>query len=361
MLSYIRPGVRAALSIPDQDAAVREHGVRSVLRSGLPEDSRALAFAVRFVRGRANPRTAETYGDALLPWLAHCAVRGLDPFEARPSEADLFFASMYHLAPKTRALRCAAIRTYYELAIDDRLTTENPFRRVVQKKPRRKMGTPSIKEGDFERVLADIRGDFDDPRRARVARRDYALVYLAGRIGTRRIELHRATWGDLTTNATDGKNLRVLGKGDVDDEIGLPADVLAVLLEWGSWVAEQLGRALRGSDAVFPALRQNGIDRFVDGRLVPVGAAQITTIVRNRLKAVGIVGKRFAAHSLRATAATVAYDNGASIEAVQGLLRHSTTAQSQMYVTDYADDRGRAARMWSGPEQGHEPPNAAAT
>ncbi len=72
------------------------------------------------------------------------------------------------------------------------------------------------------------------------------------------------------------------------------------------------------------------------GRLLPnswVDPKDISRIVKRRFAAVGIVHDGMAAHSLRATAAVLAYQAGADLLEIQQLLRHKSLDTTRIYLS----------------------------
>ena len=163
--------------------------------------------------------------------------------------------------------------------------------------------------------------------------RDYALLYLCGRLGPRRISLGTLRWGSLVVEASAAV-IAFHVKGDRYDRVLAPPDVLAVLATWHKELAVALGRPLRAEDAVFPPVgaKTRDIGPGSGAALEPMTTSSISYQVRHRFAHVGIVGPGFAAHALRATAATVAYENGATVEEIQAMLGHLNRPQTEAYI-----------------------------
>ena len=112
----------------------------------------------------------------------------------------------------------------------------------------------------------------------------------------------------------------VQGKGhdDKDDPIKLPDYVLETINEY---------LTKRDSDAK-PLFLNHG-KRSDKTRIKP---KTISELVKNSLRLIGLDDKRYTAHSLRHTCATIALLNGASIQEVQMTLRHKSINTTTIYT-----------------------------
>lgn len=205
---------------------------------------------------------------------------------------------------------------------------------------------PALTQAQFEDVLAVIERHIHSGRPRVIHRRDYATVYLAGRIGPRRVSLSHCRVRDVTLeNGVTFLRLRL--KGDRYDRVALPDDVARVLWWWLTELSRAVGRELRPGDAVFPpigphALRLHGYEGGV--QLESVVPGTFSYQITNRLADAGIVGARWSAHALRATAATIAHENGASLENIQRMLAHINRQQTEAYIRRHNPQS--AARHW---------------
>jgi site-specific recombinase XerD len=68
-------------------------------------------------------------------------------------------------------------------------------------------------------------------------------------------------------------------------------------------------------------------------------------VVKSRFRAVGVDDPRLSAHSLRHFAASNALKNGASLMAVQAMLRHSSITTTQIYLHGIDRMAGAAERF----------------
>lgn len=149
--------------------------------------------------------------------------------------------------------------------------------------------------------------------------RDYAIISLIVTTGLRTVEVSRADVEDIVS-INGITYLYVQGKGhdDKDDPIKLPDYVLETINEYLS---------KRDSDAK-PLFLNHG-KRSDKTRIKP---KTISELVKNSLRLIGLDDKRYTAHSLRHTCATIALLNGASIQEVQMTLRHKSINTTTIYT-----------------------------
>ena len=157
--------------------------------------------------------------------------------------------------------------------------------------------------------------------------RDYAVVTLLLRTGLRTIEIIRANVEDIAFK--EGKRiLYIQGKGR--DE----KDSFVILTEKAYSPVEAYLKtrgALKSKEALFTSASNNN----KGGRLT---TRAISRIAKEGLKAIGINDRSYTAHSLRHTTACSLIRSGASLEEIQGVLRHSNPATTQIYLSTVAEE-----------------------
>jgi len=168
------------------------------------------------------------------------------------------------------------------------------------------------------------------------AKRDYAIINLLLRTGLRTIEAIRANVEDITYKS--GKRvLLVHGKGrDEKDNFVILTD------KANQSIADYLssrGR-VRIGEPLFISVSNNS----KGGRLT---TKTISQIAKEGLRAIGLDGKEYTAHSLRHTTAVNILRQGGSIEDAQGVLRHSTPATTQIYTATIKEE----LRLQHAPEE----------
>lgn len=161
-----------------------------------------------------------------------------------------------------------------------------------------------------------------------IARRDFAMVNLMLRTGLRTIEVSRADVGDIVKKR-GRRILKVWGKGhsEKDDFVVLTDDSYRPIKDYLKWRP--------GAEAAEPLFVCEGLDS--KGRRM--STRRIQAICKEALRAVGLDGHEYSAHSLRHTTGTQILLNGGTMFDVQNVLRHSTPATSQLYVNTIMEEK----------------------
>lgn len=158
--------------------------------------------------------------------------------------------------------------------------------------------------------------------------RDYAIINLLLRTGLRTIELIRANIEDITFK--EGKRvLLIQGKGR--DE----KDNFVILTDKAFNPIEDYLKS-RGAYKIKEPLFTSSSNNNKGGRLT---TRAISKIAKEGLKAIGINDRCITAHSLRHTTACSLIRKGVSLEFIQGVLRHSNPATTQIYLSSVAEEQ----------------------
>lgn len=168
-----------------------------------------------------------------------------------------------------------------------------------------------------------------------ISLRDYAIVNLILRTGLRTIEVVRADVGDITFKG-DRRVLKVWGKGhsEKDDFVVLSDKVWLPIQKY-----LQTRKGAKAGEPLFTSTsHQNAGERLT--------TRTISGICKGGLKAIGMDGKEFTAHSLRHTTAVAILKHGGSITDVQSVLRHSSPVTSQIYTESVKEE----LRLQNAPE-----------
>jgi integrase/recombinase XerC/integrase/recombinase XerD len=157
--------------------------------------------------------------------------------------------------------------------------------------------------------------------------RDYAIVNLILRTGLRTIEVIRADVGDVKFKR--GKRiLKIWGKGfDGKDDF--------VILGSQTWKPIQEYLAARG------AAGKNDPLFVTDGkghRGARMSTRSVQYVCKEAMKAIGLEGHEYSAHSLRHTTAVLILKNGGDWQDVQRVLRHVSPATSQIYTASIEEE-----------------------
>ena len=190
--------------------------------------------------------------------------------------------------------------------------------------------TPKRRQQFRKQALSDIQAqallEYYRDKQAE-AFRDYAVVTLLLRTGLRTIEVIRANVEDIAFK--EGKRiLYIQGKGR--DE----KDSFVILTEKAYSPIETYLKtrgALKSKEPLFTSASNNNMG----GRLTTRAISRLT---KEGLKAIGIDDRSYTAHSLRHTTACSLIRSGASLEEIQGVLRHTNPATTQIYLSTVAEE-----------------------
>jgi integrase/recombinase XerC/integrase/recombinase XerD len=166
--------------------------------------------------------------------------------------------------------------------------------------------------------------------------RDYAVVNLLLRTGLRTIEARRANVEDIAFKS--GKRvLYIQGKGrdEKDDFVILTDKAFAPLARY----IETRGKLKSGEPLFISTSNNSSGDRLT--------TRTISYIAKEGLKAIGLDGRDFTAHSLRHTTAVNILRAGGSMEDAQGVLRHANPATTQIYTATIKEEQ----RIKNAPEE----------
>lgn len=149
--------------------------------------------------------------------------------------------------------------------------------------------------------------------------RNYALIALLLTTGLRTIEVERADVSDINFIG-DIQVLYIQGKGHDDkDAFVILSPQVYTLIE--NYLMER-------QDEYLPLF----INHFSIYKGERIKTRTIRAVVKELMLQIGIDDKKYSAHSLRHTAATLSLLEGAKLEETQQLLRHKDPATTQIYI-----------------------------
>lgn len=158
--------------------------------------------------------------------------------------------------------------------------------------------------------------------------RDYAIVSLILRTGLRTIEVVRANVEDITFKG-ERRILKVWGKGRLGKD-----DFVVLTDKTYLPIRKYLDTARRGAKPGEPLFTSTSHQNYGE-RLT---TKTISSLCKDGLKAIGLDGKEFTAHSLRHTTAVAILKHGGQLTDVQSVLRHSSPVTSQIYTESVKEE-----------------------
>jgi len=280
-------------------------------------DAFAAFLRLNVAEGDASPHTIRSYYTHVSLYVSWCEEHGINPAQATDKEIAAYRKALVDNGYKrsTIATKLSIIRRLYQAAVWRGLRADNPAAGVKAPRDRtaRAERTKFLPLGGLKRLLQAPQGD------GPMARRDRAMLALMGIHGLRVSEVSSLRVGDV--DLTQGV-ITVTGKGQKARTVYLIEATSRVLEDWlkvRPWVAQgnvdalfvTLGSRIRGT-----AMSDRAIRYRVDGYLEILG-----------LKDEGI-----SCHALRHSAATWARAGGAALDAIAGMLGHTSVTTTQVYA-----------------------------
>lgn len=210
-----------------------------------------------------------------------------------------------------------AVRKFYEWA-----EAEKQYPNIAKG-----IKTPRRKQAFKKQHLTDAKSGELLQHFQSISLRDFAIVNLILRTGLRTVEVVRADIGDITFKG-DKRVLLVWGKGHTEkDDFVVLSDKAYEPIR--NYLATRKG-AKAGEPLFTSNSRQNRGERLT--------TRTISAICKEGLKAIGLDGKEYTAHSLRHTTAVAILKHGGMITDVQDVLRHTSPATSQIYTESVKEE-----------------------
>ncbi len=218
----------------------------------------------------------------------------------------------------TVASYLTSIRKFYEWAEGERICTHNIAQGV--RTPRRKQVFK--KQHLTEAKSAELLEHFQS-----LSLRDYAIVNLILRTGLRTIEVVRADVGDITYKG-ERRILRVWGKGhDTKDDFVILTDKAYLPIK--NYLATR--KKAKANEPLFASSSHRNTGERLTTRT-------ISGLCKDGLKAIGLDGREFTAHSLRHTTAVTILKNGGQLTDAQDVLRHNSPSTTQIYTESIKEE-----------------------
>ena len=290
------------------------------------------AAYLRFTKGYSK-RTCYQYNSDLGIWSRWMQERNKDWQRAQPADVEQFI--VWELQERGVGVhivlrRISCLSTFYRWAKRHEIAVDVPT--LLADKPKRPHRLPIWLGRAEQKALEDILGQVDDlpdniygmPREhvVQIRRRYEILFLLMLNSGFRLTESLDLKVGDVRVSDGIAKFIRVIGKGDKERLVPLPAPFGE---KFGAW------------------LKDKPEDEFVfakqPGGKPPSGASVRGYLKRLRERA-GIT-KPITPHKLRHTYATNLLNVGAELVDIQALLGHVSLTTTQIY-THVSEDRMEA-------------------
>lgn len=248
-------------------------------------------------------------------WLKENGTGNVTPTTILKFKAEL--AGKYSI--QTTNLRLTAVRSFYRFLVLTERIAFNPASEIkgVKRPKARQHKRQALGNGEMKALFESC----DD---SRDGKRTLAILSLMGYCALRQIEINRANIGDL--DDIDGRMvLYVQGKGhtEKDEFVIIPTHQETTIREW--LAVRMTITPHQDDDALFVSFSNRTYGKRISTR-------SIQELTKARFADSGIVGSKKTTHSLRHSALTNAYRNGASPMQVQALGRHQSFDTTLIYI-----------------------------
>jgi integrase/recombinase XerD len=274
--------------------------------------------------GAASGETIIAYWSQVKAYLQWCQTTGVDPAAANRETIKVYrhYLVQYKYGRNTIALKLAAVRRFYDAAIEYGLTIYNPALGI---KPPKTSTHPAetityLEQDEANRLLQGI--DHSDELKLV---RDRLLLGLMTIEGTRTVELHRCNLEDIKRLGQE-IGLKLDGKRRVRT-IPLTPE-LAKLLDIYLTLRRAAGFNSTLTDPLFISFGH----QCSGERLSRRGIRYLVDHYLNGADLKHQPGRKISAHSLRHTAGTLAVQNGVGLRQVQELLGHADLRTTAIYT-----------------------------
>ena len=155
-----------------------------------------------------------------------------------------------------------------------------------------------------------------------IGKRDKLMILLMLANGLRTCEVQRANIGDF--DMVEGRPvLHIQRKGCIDkhDIVAVSEEVMEAFEDYISCRTDDFGM----SSPLF-------INHVRGGTAERINKGSISTIIKRRLRDIGIDDPKITAHSLRHTCGSLMVEEGVSIETIQDMLGHNNPSTTKIYI-----------------------------
>ena len=147
------------------------------------------------------------------------------------------------------------------------------------------------------------------------------------RTGLRTIEVSRAQIGDICYMG-EQRVLKIWGKGKSEADKGRDYNFVVLTDKTYLPIKNYLEATRRGAKSGEPLFTSNSHQNQGE----QLSTRTISGLCKEGLKAIGLDGKEYTAHSLRHTTASLLLGHGETLLAVQHVLRHASVNTTQRYT-----------------------------
>ncbi len=215
----------------------------------------------------------------------------------------------------TRARKISTIRIFFHyLSVKTDLISINPAQNLETPKQDKRL--PKYLTLEESKKLLHMTENED----SKYKERDFAIITLFLNCGMRLSELVSINIKDINF---EEKTLRVIGKGNKERTIYLNNACIDALNSY---------LAVRPIEGVKHDAKNSHKALFLSERKERISNRTVQYIVKRELEKAGLDTEKFSVHKLRHTAATLMYQHGVDIRALQELLGHKSISTTEIYT-----------------------------
>ena len=207
----------------------------------------------------------------------------------------------------SRARKIASLRSYFKfITVKKNLLEENPIAELESIKIK-KSNPKNLTVDDSLALLSIISG--------KNAVRDYCIITLFLNCGLRLSEL-------VSINLIDVRNdtLIITGKGNKERTVYLNDACMSAIKNY-MYIRKEIKTDVFNEQALFLSSRNKRISRRM-----------VQQIVENNITKLGLDPRKYTTHKLRHTAATLMYQSGVDLHALQEILGHEHLSTTEIYT-----------------------------
>ena len=273
-----------------------------------------------WLRNFTSVSTRRSYRAAVRDFIRTVGLRSVADFRQVERAAVIVWRD--HLTDSGASIRTvktklSALSSLFNHLVDRNVCDRNPVREVQPPKLRVRRGETKALSAKQARILLDA-----PPKGTLQGLRDRAILSVGLQVGARRAEIAGLRVEDLAEESGYAV-LKLRRKGGVHGSVAIHQNVVQRIQVY----LDAAGHAGDLKGPLFRPVRSNQHGDDANRHLHP---QQVDRVFRRWCRAAGIK-RGFTSHSMRATCATTALKNGASLEQVQDLLGHADPSTTKLY------------------------------